>query len=183
MIKREELVNPGSCLNKAREDEMVYCIIGHDPALPAALRAWIAERIRLGKNKPDDQQIVDTQNVIDRAIKGEWLRHPIPMITSPSGEGWHQPDRTKITIVDDKTAQMTTRTFQALAEYSSSMPSGVYAGKIWRRHDGAHDYNFTMKGGVPTWMVCWYSDSEKPEHCTINMRLIELTDGDITKFK
>lgn len=57
MIKREELSDPASCMNRAREDEMTFVLLGRDAAAPAAIRAWIAERLRLGKDGPGDAQI------------------------------------------------------------------------------------------------------------------------------
>lgn len=57
MIKREELTNPASCMSRAREDEMTFVLLGRDKAAPVAIRAWVAERIRLRKNLPNDPQI------------------------------------------------------------------------------------------------------------------------------
>ena len=57
MIKRDEIEDQESCFNKAHEGERLFVLLARDPAAPAALRAWIAERIRLGKNTPDDDQI------------------------------------------------------------------------------------------------------------------------------
>jgi len=57
VIKREELSNPASCMNRAHEDEMTFVLLGRDAAAPHAIRAWVAERIRLGKNKLHDGQI------------------------------------------------------------------------------------------------------------------------------
>lgn len=59
MIKREELTNPASCMMRAREDEMTFVLLGRDLAAPVAIKAWVAERIRLGKNKWNDAQIVE----------------------------------------------------------------------------------------------------------------------------
>lgn len=50
MLKKDELTNPNSCINKALPDEMVFVLLGRDKAAPAALRAWIGERLRLGLN-------------------------------------------------------------------------------------------------------------------------------------
>jgi hypothetical protein len=61
MIRREELSDPHSCLNRAHEDEMLFVLLGRDVAAPVAIRAWIAERIRIGKNKEDDFQIIEAQ--------------------------------------------------------------------------------------------------------------------------
>jgi len=59
MIKSEELNNPQSCMNRAREDELTFVLLGRDRAAPAAIRAWCAERVRLGKNALNDEQMVE----------------------------------------------------------------------------------------------------------------------------
>jgi hypothetical protein len=59
MIKHEELSNPNSCLNRAKDDELVFVLLGRDRAAPAAIRAWVDERVALGKNDRDDPQIVE----------------------------------------------------------------------------------------------------------------------------
>jgi hypothetical protein len=71
MRKRDELTDPNSCMSKARDDEWTFVLLGRDKAAPAAVRAWIAERIRLGKNKPDDAQIVEAEQWIANAMS-EW---------------------------------------------------------------------------------------------------------------
>lgn len=57
MRKRDELSNPSSCMSRAREDEWTFVLLGRDAAAPVAIRTWAYERIRLGKNKPEDAQI------------------------------------------------------------------------------------------------------------------------------
>lgn len=59
MRKQDELTNPDSCLNRARSNEMLFVLIGRDRAAPAAIRAWAAERIKIGKNAPNDLQIME----------------------------------------------------------------------------------------------------------------------------
>ncbi len=59
MLKREEVLEPNSCWNKADPKEMVFVLLGRDAAFPATVRFWAAERIRLGKNQPGDDQITD----------------------------------------------------------------------------------------------------------------------------
>ena len=61
MIKRRELKEQKSCLNKADDDEMLFVLIGRDIAAPVAIRAWIEERIRTGKNVRTDAQIVEAE--------------------------------------------------------------------------------------------------------------------------
>ncbi len=59
MKKYDELSDGRSCLNRALPDEWLFVLLGRDRAAPAAVRAWIEERIRLGKNQRDDSQIVE----------------------------------------------------------------------------------------------------------------------------
>lgn len=59
MIKRDEEKRADSCFNRALPDEWLFVLLGRDAAAPAAIRAWCAERIRLGKNLWGDAQIVE----------------------------------------------------------------------------------------------------------------------------
>ena len=59
MRKRDELTH--GCMSRARDDEMTFVLLGRDAAAPVAIRAWIAERIRLGKNQPGDSQVTDAE--------------------------------------------------------------------------------------------------------------------------
>ncbi len=75
MRKKKEIKSPNSCLNKAKDDEMLFVLLGRDSAAPATISFWITERIRQGKNQHDDPQIVEAmqcarimqeQNIIKR---------------------------------------------------------------------------------------------------------------------
>jgi hypothetical protein len=102
---------------------------------------------------------------------------PIPPITDPLGRSWQQPARERI-LIDDTHALMLQAEFERLAEYSATMPTGVYPGKMWKRHDGVYDPVFLAAGGVPTWKLCWFGFSEKgPGFCSIHHREILLVDG------
>lgn len=57
MKKCEEISNPHSCLNKAKDDEIIFVLLERDEASPNTIRKWVRERIRLGLNKPDDPQL------------------------------------------------------------------------------------------------------------------------------
>jgi hypothetical protein len=59
MRKRNELSGKKTCMGYAHPDEMVFVLLGRDIAAPATIRAWVTERLRLGKNAPDDEQIVE----------------------------------------------------------------------------------------------------------------------------
>ncbi len=67
MRKRDELTDPTSCMSKARDDEWTFVLLGRDKAATVAVRAWIDERIQLGKNKPDDPQIREAEQWIEEA--------------------------------------------------------------------------------------------------------------------
>ena len=58
-LKRDEIANQNSCLNKALDGERLFVMLARDEAAPVAIRAWVNERLRLGKNAPDDDQIVE----------------------------------------------------------------------------------------------------------------------------
>lgn len=102
---------------------------------------------------------------------------PIPRITDPLGKHWDQPDRSEI-LLDDTHALMTAATFVHLAEYSATRPTGVYPGKMWRRHDGAFDFQFLAAGGKPEWLLCWYGESG-PGYCSNHSRKIILVDAEL----
>jgi len=68
MLKKIELSDETSCINKALPDEMVFVLLARDAAAPVAIEAWIAERIRLGLNQPGDQLLADATET------AEWMR-------------------------------------------------------------------------------------------------------------
>lgn len=59
MRKCIEVTAINSCLNKARPDEMVFVLLGRDSSSSVAIRAWVEDRIRNGKNHTGDEQITD----------------------------------------------------------------------------------------------------------------------------
>lgn len=52
-------------MSRARDDEWTFVLLGRDLAAPVAVRAWIEERIRLGKNSRDDAQIREAEQWIE----------------------------------------------------------------------------------------------------------------------
>lgn len=67
----------------------------------------------------------------------------IPPITDPLGKHWDQPPVADIAL-DDSCAMMSTGTFDELVEYSCSIPTGKYPGKMWKA---------SMRG---KWFLRWY---------------------------
>jgi hypothetical protein len=80
MIKSQELNDPTSCLNRAREDEMTFVLLGRDVAAPAAVRCWAQERVRLGKNQWDDKQIAEAMQWANK-VEGGTGRGTIDNVT------------------------------------------------------------------------------------------------------
>lgn len=70
MLKKQEMAIADSCLNKARDDERIFVILGRDKAAPAAIRAWCDERIRIGKNSVSDAQIQEALYCADKMERG-----------------------------------------------------------------------------------------------------------------
>jgi hypothetical protein len=61
MRKIDEIHQAGSCLSRAHNTEMVFVLLSRDVAAPATIRFWIQERVRLGKNQPDDLQLLEAE--------------------------------------------------------------------------------------------------------------------------
>lgn len=93
-------------------------------------------------------------------------KHPIPPITDPLGKFWNQPDL-KLILIDDTHALMEMATFEGLADYSCTMPSGVYPGKMWRCRVKYDDESMG-------WLLRWYGESEKPGYVSNHHRRIIL---------
>lgn len=86
------------------------------------------------------------------------MHNSIPPITDPMGRVWTQPPLSAV-IIDDTHALMTKRTFDDLAEYSHSFPSGVYPGKMWKSH---------LRDS--TWVLRWYDEHTDPKMCASHLR-------------
>lgn len=85
----------------------------------------------------------------------------IPKITDKRGMLWKQPHRRYIEI-DEEYALMTKQTFEGLREYSLTIPSGKYEGKMWKANRGG------------TWYLYWYDHDDNPEMIKIERREILL---------
>jgi hypothetical protein len=61
--KREEMDDPNSCWNKAKDDEPVFILLGRDISAPYAIEMWVDARIVADKNKFEDKQIQESLEV------------------------------------------------------------------------------------------------------------------------
>src|SRR5262245_65416000 len=83
-------------------------------------------------------------------------QHP-PKLESPYESPltvWPQPAREEI-LIDETHAVMEGATLDRLSEYSASIPSGVYPGKMWARR-------VVRRLDAADWAVGWYRRVEGP---------------------
>jgi len=69
MLKTDEIAAPHSCLNKAAPFEMVFVLRAKDAAAPAAILAWVNERIKLGLNDMQDDKLHEAISCLLTMIK------------------------------------------------------------------------------------------------------------------
>lgn len=92
------------------------------------------------------------------------MEHIIPKMSDSMRRLWAQPAREDI-LINDVGAVMPQHAFDALKEYSSSYPSGVYPGKMWKADTGNG------------WKLVWYSNClVDANRCTVNYRNITIMD-------
>lgn len=85
----------------------------------------------------------------------------IPIMDDPLGKYWDQPRDIRSAPMDDTHVILTQRQFKELPEYSTSIPTGVYPGKCWKRFERDQP-----------WVLVWYGP-ETPDHeCPILFRVI-----------
>lgn len=61
MTKQGNINDPGSCWNRAKDDEPLFILLGRDKDAPTTIRDWIEKRIARGKNKIGDVQMVNAE--------------------------------------------------------------------------------------------------------------------------
>ena len=79
----------------------------------------------------------------------------IPECTHPLSKHWDQPKNTEIEV-DDSHALMSKKSFDELLEYSMSVPTALYVGKMWKANSG-----------------CWYLRWVEPDVENSNQLLIQ----------
>jgi len=87
MRKKDELTREHTCMQHAHPEEMVFVLLSRDAAAPVAIRAWVAERLRLGKNVETDAQIVEAlKSARVMEIEGRLWTGPYPGLTLDEAE-------------------------------------------------------------------------------------------------
>lgn len=66
MIKRDEIANPHSCLNRAADDEPIFVLVAHDSTAPERVREW-AKRYEQKKRKDGRTMTKQEQMKADEA--------------------------------------------------------------------------------------------------------------------
>lgn len=97
----------------------------------------------------------------------------VPPMTHELSSEWDQPDPNGWAF-DDTHVVMPEADFKALREYSASIPTGVYEGKMWRRVVlGYDDRDGAGLAPMVVWYLMWYGDPIK-DRCPIHSREILL---------
>ena len=77
----------------------------------------------------------------------------IPKITNPLGKHWEQPKVENI-LIDEHTAIMDESSFNMLHDYSTSTPSALYIGKMWKSKH------------IDGWFLRWVTE-DKDSNCVL----------------
>ena len=100
----------------------------------------------------------------------DMIKGMIPPITDPLGQYWDQPPLIDVAVYND-IAIIEKHTLDQLAEYSTTIPTGAYEGKMWKRRV------CEFKNGSK-WLLCWYGPSNNPKKVSINTRPLRILRGD-----
>lgn len=87
------------------------------------------------------------------------MPNPIPPITDPLGSHWEQPCADNW-LFDDTHVVIPARDLKRMHSYDSTMPTGVYEGKMWQRHEPSRH------------LLVWYGPCNEPKRCGIYFREI-----------
>jgi hypothetical protein len=114
-------------MSRARDDEMTFVLLGRDENAPGTILWWIWERVRSGKNRLNDPQILEAWECArtmeaerERALRGDregrvsvglaeldHLKDKIrEFIAAPDGTGkWHQVEDAWDALLKSKKAK------------------------------------------------------------------------------
>lgn len=88
---------------------------------------------------------------------------PVPPITDRRGNAWKQPNPKEFAFDEHNDyVLMTFKQFEQLREFSETIPTSIYSGKMWRGSDDGQ-----------TWFLHWWDESQRTKH---HLREIILVD-------
>lgn len=61
MLKKDELTNPNSCLNRAAPDEPIFTLRANDPVAPRIVREWAFQYQHYKRLEKGDDQLNDKE--------------------------------------------------------------------------------------------------------------------------
>ena len=97
----------------------------------------------------------------------------IPKMTNPLGRHWHQPSSNDM-LFDEDCVIMSKDEYTQLVNYSATLPSGTYEGKMWKGLQGYRDMFGKIVG--TKWFLFWYYDVEDKDQIGIETREILIVD-------
>jgi hypothetical protein len=97
----------------------------------------------------------------------------IPDMTHPYGKAWDQPSKSQVKaiVIDDTHAMMDRKTFDKLLNYSHSVPSAAYEGKMWKG-----EYYDDKNRPTGKYYLRWYGLHKEPNMLSNHMRDIIIVD-------
>ena len=118
--KTDEIKISDSCFNRALDDELIFVLLGRDVAAPAAIRMWIQERVRLGKNSMTDNQVESALQLANK-IEGANLQL---LWGSPTND---------LAAIDAMAVALATSCIDQIARFMTNFPASyhVYAHKAF----------------------------------------------------
>jgi len=76
MLKREEIQNPNSCLNKAADDEPVFVLRAQDKLSPMIVRTWAFEAELRGTPKAKTEEALAQANAMESWALAHLAKYP-----------------------------------------------------------------------------------------------------------
>ncbi len=85
---------------------------------------------------------------------------------------WREKRAAMSMLLDDTDAVMSSAEFNQLGEYSCTLPTGTYVGKLWK----CQRPYYVRPGDEVTWWLGEYWDDGTPDRIAIRWRRIHLVD-------
>lgn len=69
--------DPNGCYVRAEPNEPRFTLLGRDKAAAKAVRYWVLERLKTGKNRASDTQIIEAYEIAQAMEAYEQQRHTV----------------------------------------------------------------------------------------------------------